>query len=99
MCLLARLILVYRLRSTDPVLEDYYLELWGLMALILAAYRLSGFTVQAGRPRMFTLCEAAVAVLALTMLPDGAAPAVVLIRGGGIALTGFQMMLWIDSAE
>lgn len=50
MCLLARLILVYRLRSTDPVLEDYYLELWGLMALILAAYRLSGFTVQAGRP-------------------------------------------------
>ena len=69
------------------------------MALILAAYRLSGFTVQAGRPRMFTLYEAAVAVLALTMLTDGAAPAVVLILGGGIALTGFQMMLWIDSAE
>ena len=37
--------------------------------------------------------------MALTMLPDGAAPAVVLILGGGIALTGFQMMLWIDSAE
>lgn len=38
-CLLARLILVYRLRSANPVLADYYLEILGLMFLILAAYR------------------------------------------------------------
>ena len=27
------------------------------------------------------------------MLPDGAAPAMVLMLGGALALTGFQMML------
>ena len=92
-CLLARLILVYRLRSTDPVLADYYLEILGLMFLILATYRLSGFAVQAGRPRIFTLYGEAVVILTLTMLPDGAAPAMVLMLGGALALTGFQMML------
>ena len=92
-CLLARLILVYRLRSTDPVLADYYLEILGLMFLILATYRLSGFAVQAGRPRIFTLYGEAVVILALTMLPDGAAPAMELMLGGALALTGFQMML------
>ena len=51
--LLARLIFAYRLYSVDPVLANYYLELLGLMLLILASYRLSGFAVQAGGPRMF----------------------------------------------
>ena len=92
-CLLARLILVYRLRSPDPVLGDYYLEILGLMFLILATYRLSGFAVQAGRPRIFTLYGEAAVVLALTMLPDGVSPAVLLMLGGALALTGFQMML------
>ena len=51
--LLARLIFAYRLYSVDPVLANYYLELLGLMLLILASYRLSGFAVQAGGPRTF----------------------------------------------
>ena len=97
-CLLTRLILVYRLRSTDPVLADYYLELLGLMFLILATYRLSGFAVQAGRPRIFALYAAVTAILALTMLPDGASPAVLLMLGGVLALMGFQWMLRGDSA-
>ena len=69
------------------------MEILGLMFLILATYRLSGFAVQAGRPRIFTLYGGAVVILALTMLPDGAAPAMVLMLGGALALTGFQMML------
>lgn len=92
-CLLARLILVYRLRSADPVLADYYLEILGLMFLILASYRLAGFTVQAGRPRLFSFYAGSTAVLALAMLPDGPTPAVVLALGGALALTGFQTML------
>lgn len=48
--LLARLIFAYRLYSVDPVLANYYLELLGLMLLILASYRLSGFAVQAADP-------------------------------------------------
>ena len=97
-CLLVRLILVYRLRSTDPVLADYYLEILGLMFLILAAYRLSGFAVQAGRPRLFALYAEVTVVLALAMLPDGASPAVLLMLGGALALTGFQWMLRADAA-
>ena len=97
-CLLVRLILVYRLRSTDPVLADYYLEILGLMFLILAAYRLSGFAVQAGRPRLFALYAEVTVVLALAMLPDGASPAVLLMLGGALALMGFQWMLRADAA-
>ena len=98
MCLLARLILVYRLLSTDPVLADYYLEILGLMFLILAAYRLSGFAVQAGRPRLFALYAEVTVILALTMLPDGVSPAVLLMLGGALALIGFQRMFQVDSA-
>ena len=97
-CLLVRLILVYRLRSTDPVLADYYLEILGLMFLILAVYRLSGFAVQAGRPRLFALYAEVTVILALTMLPDGVSPAVLLMLGGALALMGFQRMLRVDSA-
>lgn len=97
-CLLVRLILVYRLRSTDPVLADYYLEILGLMFLILAVYRLSGFTVQMGRPRLFAFYAGVTAVLALTMLPDGVSSAVLLMLGGALALTGFQWMLQADAA-
>lgn len=97
-CLLVRLILVYRLLSTDPVLADYYLEILGLMFLILAAYRLSGFAVQAGRPRLFALYAEVTVILALTMLPDGVSPAVLLMLGGALALMGFQRMLRGDSA-
>lgn len=92
-CLLARLILVYRLRSTDPVLTDYYLELLGLMLLILGTYRLSGFAAQAGRPRIFALYTGLTAVLALTMLADGPSAAALLTLGGALALGGFRWML------
>ena len=97
-CLLVRLILVYRLRSTDPVLADYYLEILGLMFLILAVYRLSGFAVQMGRPRLFAFYAGVTAVLALMMLPDGVSSAVLLMLGGALALTGFQWMLQADAA-
>ena len=69
--LLARLIFAYRLYSVDPVLVNYYLELLGLMLLILASYRLSGFAVQAGGPRMFGFYADLTAILAVTLLADG----------------------------
>ena len=77
----------------NPVLADYYLEILGLMFLILAAYRLSGFAVQAGRPRIFSFYAEVTAVLALSMLADGAAPSALLTLGGALALTAFQQML------
>lgn len=90
-CLLARLILVYRLYSVDPVLSDYYLEILGLVVLILALYRLSGFAVQAGHPALFSAYTGMSVVLALPLLADGG-PAAILHLGGTLALAGFQLM-------
>ena len=98
-CLLARLIPVYRRLSVNPVLADYYPEILGLMFLILGAYRLSGFAVQAGRPRVFSLYTGMTTVLALTLLADGVTPAALLMLGGALALAGFRMMLRTAPAE
>ena len=98
-CLLARLIPVYRRLSVNPVLADYYPEILGLMFLILGAYRLSGFAVQAGRPRVFSLYTGMTMVLALTLLADGVTPAALLMPGGALALAGFRMMLRTAPAE
>ena len=97
--LLARLIFAYRLYSVDPVLANYYLELLGLMLLILASYRLSGFAVQAGGPRMFGFYADLTAILAVTLLADGHSAAL-LPLGGAAALEGFQRaMRMSDVAE
>ena len=97
--LLARLIFAYRLYSVDPVLANYYLELLGLMLLILASYRLSGFAVQAGGPRMFGFYADLTAILAVTLLADGHSAAL-LPLGGAAALDGFQRaMRMSDIAE
>lgn len=68
--LLARLIFAYRRIPVTPVLANYYLELLGLMLLILASYRLSGFAVQAGGPRTFGFYADLTAILAVTLLAD-----------------------------
>ena len=97
--LLARLIFTYRLYSVDPVLANYYLELLGLMLLILASYRLSGFAVQACGPRMFGFYADLTAILAVTLLADGHSAAL-LPLGGAAALDGFQRaMRMSDIAE
>ena len=87
--LLIRLVFVYRLDSVDPVLAHYYPELLGLMALILGSYRLSGFTVKAGNPRLFTLYTGLSVICSLTLLADGITPAACLTLGGAAALAGF----------
>ena len=95
--LLARLIFAYRLYSVDPVLANYYLELLGLMLLILASYRLSGFAVQAGGPRMFGFYADLTAILAVTLLADGHSAAL-LPLGGAAALEGFQRAMRMSGA-
>ena len=63
------------------------------MLLILGTYRLSGFAVQAGRPRIFALYADLTAVLALTALADGPSSAALLTLGGALAMGGFRWML------
>lgn len=90
-CLLARLVFVYRLHSVDPVLAEHYLEILGLAAMILAFYRLSGFAVGAGSLRFWALYTGMTVVLALTMAADGGSAAV-LELGGAIALLALRGM-------
>ena len=90
-------ICAYRLYSVDPVLANYYLELLGLMLLILASYRLSGFAVQAGGPRMFGFYADLTAILAVTLLADGHSAAL-LPLGGAAALEGFQRAMRMSGA-
>ena len=97
-CLLVRLILIYRIYSRDPVLADYYLDLLALVLLILGTYRLSGFAVQAGSPRAFALYAELSAILALAALADGPSAAVLLAVGIALALAGFQLALRPDTA-
>lgn len=97
-CLLIRMIFVYRVHSVNPVLADYYLEILGLAVLILAFYRLSGFAVQAGNPALFGAYTGMAVVLTLPMMADGSAAAV-LNLGGTIALLGFDRMRRSGSEE
>lgn len=91
-CLLARVILDYRLCSVDPVLSNYYLELLSLALLVLGFYRLSGFTVRSGSPRYLALYAGLSAVVALPLLADGIAPASLLGLGGAAVLIGFALI-------
>ena len=105
-CLLAGVAICRKTPDTEPqillavpVLANYYLELLGLMLLILASYRLSGFAVQAGGPRMFGFYADLTAILAVTLLADGHSAAL-LPLGGAAALEGFQRaMRMSDVAE
>lgn len=91
--LLVRLILAYRLHSVDPVLGNYYVELLSLIFLILGFYRLSGFAVGSGAPRVFSAYAGISAVLALTLLADGFSGSALLALGGSAAMLGFQILL------
>lgn len=98
-CLLARLVLAYRVHSVDPVLADYYPELLSLILLILAFYRLSGFAASCGSLRFYSVYAGLTAVLSLTLLADGITPAALLALGGAALLLGFQLLLSANAAK
>ena len=58
------------------------------MLLILASYRLSGFAVQAGGPRMFGFYADLTAILAVTLLADGHSAALLPLGGAGAKFDG-----------
>lgn len=97
LCLMARLIFVYRVHSVNPVLTDYYLEILSLAVLSLAFYRLSGFAVGAGSPRFLAAYTGMACVLALPLLVDGGSTAI-LHLGACLALKSLQAMTRPDDA-
>lgn len=95
-CLVIRLVLVYRVDSIDPVLSDYYLELLALVFLTLGFYRLSSFAFGAGRTGRFALYAGLAVVLCLAVLADGfrsgQLPVTLFHAGGAITLLGFLLL-------
>lgn len=95
-CLVIRLVLVYRVDSINPVLSDYYLELLALVFLTLGFYRLSSFAFGAGRTDRFALYAGLAVVLSLGELADGFGssqlPITLFHAGGALTLLGFLLL-------
>lgn len=90
-CLVVRLVLVYRQDSSNPILAAYWVELMALVMAILALYRLSAFACGAGRTRRFVLYAVPAVVLCLAALADGGLASVLFNGGAALALTGFML--------
>lgn len=95
-CLVIRLVLVYRVDSINPVLSDYYLELLALVFLTLGFYRLSSFAFGVGRTDRFALYAGLAVVLCLAELADGFGssqlPITLFHAGGAVTLLGFLLL-------
>ena len=91
-CLVVRLVLVYRQDSANPVLAAYWVELLALVLAILALYRLAAFAYGVGRTRRFVLYAVPAVVLCLASLADGGSLSSILFNGGAaLTLTGFLL--------
>lgn len=92
--LVVRLVLIYRLDSTEPSVAAYYVELLALVFLTLAFYRLSSFGFQAGRTRRFALYAGLAAVFSMAALADGGPllSSLLLYAGGAVTLLGFLLL-------
>lgn len=91
-CLVIRLVTIYRVNSIDPSLSTYYVELLALVFLTLAFYRLSSFAFFAGNTRRFALYAGAAVVFCFATLADGHGLTTSLFyAGNAITLLGFLL--------
>lgn len=98
-CMVARLVLAYRVDSVNPALAAYYVEILALTFLTLAFYRLSSFAYHAARTRRFALYAGAAVVLCLTAVADaGGLPAALFYIGAALTLLGF-LLLWLTEGR
>lgn len=98
-CLVARLVLAYRVDSVNPALQAYYVEILALTFLTLAFYRLSSFAYHAAKTRRFALYAGAAVALCVAAMADAKSLSALLLYGGGAAaLLGF-LLLWLTEGQ
>jgi len=99
--LVIRLVMIYRLDSVNPSLQEYYVTLLALVFLTLGFYRLSSFAFQAGLTRNFALYTGMAIVFSLAALADGGyyLSSLLLYLGGALTLLGFLLLLTGKAAE
>lgn len=101
--MVVRLVLTYRVSSTDPTLTAYYVELLALIFLTLGFFRLSSFAFKDGRTRPFVRYSVLAVVFSLASLAEwgshvGCISSLVLYAGGAAVLLGF-MFLRMNAVE
>lgn len=98
-CMVARLVLAYRVDSVNPALAAYYVEILALTFLTLALYRLSSFAYHAARTRRFALYAGAAVVLCLAAVADAdGLPGALFYAGAALTLLGF-LLLWLTEGR
>lgn len=98
-CMVARLVLAYRVDSVNPALQAYYLEILALTFMTLAFYRLSSFAYHAVKRRRFAPYAGAAAALCMAALADSdSLSALLLYAGGAVTLLGF-LLLWLTEGQ
>lgn len=93
--LVVRLVLTYRVSSTDPALAAYYVELLALVFLTLGFFRLSGFAFDDARPRRFAVSAVLAVVFSLAAVADRGSvmlSSLALYLGGALVLLGFLLV-------
>lgn len=91
-CLVVRLVLIYRIHSVDPSVSHYAVELLAMVCLTMAFYRLSAFGCGAGNTRRFLLYAGWAVVLSIATLADGhSLPDMLLYLGAALTLLGLLL--------
>lgn len=94
-CLVLRLVLLYRLRSADPVISHYAGETLALTFGALAYYRLGGFACGSGNPQRFAVYGGAGFLLSLVAAAESHGPfSLLFFLGLALSLFGFLLPLF-----
>ena len=92
-CLVVRLVMLYRINSIDPVLQAYYVELLAVAFAALAFYQLAGFAFGQGKRQWYGLCSGLAVVLCVAALGDGHDVSGTLFYGGcALSVLGFWLL-------
>ena len=99
--LVVRLVMIYRLDSVNPSLQQYYVTLLALVFLTLGFYRLASFAFEPNRTRNFSFYAGMSVVFSLAALADGGyyLSSLLLYAGGALTLLGFLLLLSEKSEE
>lgn len=82
---IVRLIGDFKLWSTDPILMDYWVKLFAMLAILLGAYYLGGFALGKGKRRAAVFCCMMAVFFSAVCLAEG---------GAEFGLTVGGSMLW-----
>lgn len=92
-CMVVRLVMLYRINSIDPVLQAYYVELLAVVFTALAFYQLAGFAFGQGKIRWYGFCSGLAVVLCMTALGDGEDISGILFYAGcALSVLGFWLL-------